>query len=86
MIVFFSTIVSVLYYLGCMQFIIRYIARFLSYVLGTSPLESLNAAGNIFIGQVCYTYSNPVYATHTNRGLGHTKTVHGHNGNVVIDY
>ncbi|XP_069110966.1 uncharacterized transporter HI_0519-like [Argopecten irradians] len=50
-IVFFSTAVSVLYYIGVMQFIIRYIARFMSWSMGTSPTESLNAAGNIFIGQ-----------------------------------
>ncbi|XP_060066328.1 solute carrier family 28 member 3-like [Ylistrum balloti] len=50
-IVFFSTSVYVLYYLGVMQFIIRNIARFLAYALGTSPTESLNAAGNIFLGQ-----------------------------------
>ena len=54
MIVFFSTAVSVLYYLGAMQFIIRNIARGLASVLGTSPAESLNAAGNIFLGQVRY--------------------------------
>lgn len=50
-IVFFSAIISVLYYLGVMQFIIRNLARFLAFCLGTSPTESLNAAGNIFIGQ-----------------------------------
>ncbi|XP_052806042.1 solute carrier family 28 member 3-like [Mya arenaria] len=48
---FFSAFVSMLYYAGVMQFIIRHIARFLSFCLDTSPTESLNAAGNIFIGQ-----------------------------------
>ena len=52
-IIFFSSAVSVLYYWGVMQFIIKYISRFLAWCLGTSPTESLNAAGNIFIGQVC---------------------------------
>nr|KAG5700919.1 hypothetical protein BaRGS_034204 [Batillaria attramentaria] len=51
-VVFFSTFVSMLYYLGFMQFIIRNVGRFLAFCLGTSPAESLNAAGNIFIGQV----------------------------------
>lgn len=51
-IVFFSSFISVLYYLGVMQFLIRNIARFMAAVMGTSPAESLNAAGNIFIGQV----------------------------------
>ncbi|XP_071158596.1 uncharacterized transporter HI_0519-like [Mytilus edulis] len=50
-IVFFSTAIAILYYLGVMQFIIKYIARGLAFALGTSPAESLNAAGNIFIGQ-----------------------------------
>lgn len=48
---FFSSFISVLYYLGVMQFLIRNIARFMAAVMGTSPAESLNAAGNIFIGQ-----------------------------------
>lgn len=50
-VVFFSTFVSMLYYLGFMQFIIRNVGRFLAFCLHTSPAESLNAAGNIFIGQ-----------------------------------
>ena len=50
-IIFFSTAIAILYYLGVMQFIIKYIARALAFALGTSPAESLNAAGNIFIGQ-----------------------------------
>ncbi|XP_061179507.1 solute carrier family 28 member 3-like [Saccostrea echinata] len=49
--VFFSSFVSVCYYLGIMQFIIRNLSRFISNVMGTSPAESLNAAGNIFVGQ-----------------------------------
>ncbi|KAK7110215.1 uncharacterized transporter HI_0519-like [Littorina saxatilis] len=50
-VVFFSTLVSMMYYVGFMQFIIRNLGRFLAFCLGTSPAESLNAAGNIFIGQ-----------------------------------
>lgn len=50
-VVFFSTFVSMLYYIGFMQFIIRNVGRFLAFCLDTSPAESLNAAGNIFIGQ-----------------------------------
>lgn len=50
-VVFFSTVVSVLYYLGVMQSVIKQLGRFLSWCLGTSPAESVNAAGNIFIGQ-----------------------------------
>lgn len=50
-IIFFSSVVAMLYYIGAMQVVIRYLARFLSFCLGTSPTESLSAAGNIFIGQ-----------------------------------
>ena len=54
-IVFFSTVVSVLYYLGWIQVVIRKIAFIMQYTMGTTAAESLNAAGNIFIGQVTYT-------------------------------
>ncbi|KAH9523620.1 hypothetical protein Btru_040466 [Bulinus truncatus] len=50
-VVFFSTFVSMLYYLGAMQAIIKLVGKFLSFCLGTSATESVNAAGNIFIGQ-----------------------------------
>ncbi|KAL5006943.1 hypothetical protein ScPMuIL_015749 [Solemya velum] len=50
-VIYFSTAISILYYIGVMQFIIRNIARFMAKLLGTSAAESLNAAGNIFIGQ-----------------------------------
>lgn len=51
-IVYFSSLISVLYYLGVMQSIIGVIGRFLAFCLDTSATESLNAAGNIFVGQV----------------------------------
>ena len=50
-IIFFSSLISVLYYLGIMQIIIRIIGGFLSKVLGTTQAESVNAAANIFVGQ-----------------------------------
>ncbi|XP_046568403.1 solute carrier family 28 member 3-like isoform X1 [Haliotis rubra] len=50
-IVYFSSLISVLYYLGAMQAIIRVLGRFLSFCLDTTATESLNAAGNIFAGQ-----------------------------------
>ncbi|XP_025093354.1 solute carrier family 28 member 3-like [Pomacea canaliculata] len=50
-IVYFSSLISVLYYLGVMQSIIGIIGRFLAFCLDTSATESLNAAGNIFVGQ-----------------------------------
>lgn len=50
-IVFFSALIGVLYHLGIMQKIINIIGGALSKLLGTSKVESLNAAGNIFVGQ-----------------------------------
>ena len=53
-VIFFSSFISILYYLGVMQAIVRIIGRFLGFCLGTTPAESLNAAGNIFVGMVSY--------------------------------
>ena len=51
MIVFFSSLMAVLYYTGVMQIIIKVIGGFLQKVLGTSKAESMSAAANIFVGQ-----------------------------------
>lgn len=50
-IIFFSALISILYYLGIMQFFIRIIGGGLSKLLGTSKAESISAAANIFVGQ-----------------------------------
>lgn len=50
-IIFFSSLISVLYYLGIMQFVIKIIGGVLSKILGTSKAESISAAANIFVGQ-----------------------------------
>lgn len=50
-IIFVSAVVSVLYYLGIMQFVIKIIGGGLSKVLGTSKLETISASANIFLGQ-----------------------------------
>ncbi|MBE2898476.1 NupC/NupG family nucleoside CNT transporter [Pasteurellaceae bacterium TAE3-ERU1] len=50
-IVFFASLISVLYYLGIMQVVIRLIGGFLQKVLKTSKTESMSAAANIFVGQ-----------------------------------
>ncbi|RYE03581.1 MAG: NupC/NupG family nucleoside CNT transporter [Sphingomonadales bacterium] len=50
-IIFFASLVSILYYLGVMQFIIRWIGGGIEKVVGTSKVESLCAAANIFVGQ-----------------------------------
>jgi concentrative nucleoside transporter, CNT family len=51
MIVFFSSLIAVLYHLGIMQQVIRVIGGGLRKLLGTSPAESMSAAANIFVGQ-----------------------------------
>ncbi|WP_408007488.1 NupC/NupG family nucleoside CNT transporter [Pseudalkalibacillus sp. A8] len=50
-IIFFSSLIAVLYYLGVMQWIIRLIGGAISALLGTSKAESLSATANIFVGQ-----------------------------------
>lgn len=50
-IVFFSSLIAVLYYLGIMQWIIRIIGGGLQKALGTSRTESMSATANIFVGQ-----------------------------------
>lgn len=50
-IIFISAVVSILYYLGIMQFVIRVIGGALSKLLGTSQLETISASANIFLGQ-----------------------------------
>lgn len=50
-IVFFSALMSVLYYLRIMQFFVWAIGGALKFVIGTRAIESMNAAANIFIGQ-----------------------------------
>lgn len=50
MIVFFAALVSVLYHIGVMGWLIRLIGGGLQKVLGTSKAESMSAAANIFVG------------------------------------
>ncbi len=50
-IVFFAALISILYYLGIMQLVIRWIGGGLEKVTGISKVESLCAASNIFVGQ-----------------------------------
>ncbi|MTD41114.1 NupC/NupG family nucleoside CNT transporter [Erwinia sp. CPCC 100877] len=50
-IVFFSSLIAVLYYLGIMQLVIRILGGALRKVLKTSRTESLSATANIFVGQ-----------------------------------
>lgn len=50
-VIFFSALISVLYYIGFMQLVIKIIGGGLSWLLGTSKTESMSAAANIFVGQ-----------------------------------
>ncbi len=51
MIVFFSALIAMLYYLRIMQVVIRIIGGGLQKLLGASRAESMSAAANIFVGQ-----------------------------------
>lgn len=50
-IIFFASLISVLYYLGVMQLIIRWVGGAIQLVTGITKVESLGAAANIFVGQ-----------------------------------
>jgi CNT family concentrative nucleoside transporter len=50
-IIFFSSLIAVLYYLGIMQWVIKIIGGSLQKLLKTSKPESLSATANIFVGQ-----------------------------------
>ncbi len=50
-VIFFSSLVAVLYHIGVMQLIIRTIGGGLRKLLGTSHTESLSAAANVFVSQ-----------------------------------
>jgi nucleoside permease NupC len=73
-VVFFYTVTSVLYYLGVMQVVVKRMGMFLAFCLGTTPAESLNAAGNIFVGMVyiigiakTYTLYSVIFLNHMYR-------------------
>jgi len=50
-IIFFSALTSLLFYLGIIQNIVKFLAIILSKLLKISGAESLSVAGNIFLGQ-----------------------------------
>ncbi|KAB1276965.1 Sodium/nucleoside cotransporter 1 [Camelus dromedarius] len=49
-ILFFGCVMSILYYLGLMQWIVQKIAWFLQITMGTTATETLAVTGNIFVG------------------------------------
>jgi len=50
-IIFFASLVAILYYLGVMQRVVRWVGGAIGWVTGISRVESLSAAANIFVGQ-----------------------------------
>jgi concentrative nucleoside transporter, CNT family len=50
-IIFFASLISILYYLGIMQLIVKWVGGGIQKVTGVSKVESLCAAANIFVGQ-----------------------------------
>ena len=50
-IVFFSSLIAVLYHSGVMERLVRWIGGFIQIALGSSKAESMAAATNIFLGQ-----------------------------------
>lgn len=50
-IIFFASLISVLYYLGIMQLIVKWVGGAIQLVTGITRVESLGAAANIFVGQ-----------------------------------
>ena len=50
-IIFFASLVSILYYLGIMQRIVRWVGGAIGWITGVGRVEALSAAANIFVGQ-----------------------------------
>ncbi len=50
-IIFFSSLMAILYYLGIMQVVVKFIARIMEKTLKTSGAETLSVSANIFVGQ-----------------------------------
>jgi concentrative nucleoside transporter, CNT family len=50
-IIFFASFIAILYHLGIMQRIVRWVGGAIGWVTGISRVESLGSAANIFVGQ-----------------------------------
>ncbi len=50
-IIFFAALMSVLYHLRIMEWVVRIVGGALHKIVGTGTIESMNAAANIFVGQ-----------------------------------
>ncbi len=50
-IIFFASLTSILYHYGILQWVVKYMARGMQKLMGTSGAESLSVISNIFVGQ-----------------------------------
>lgn len=50
-IIFFSALMSVLYHMRIMEWVVRILGGALHRIIGTGGVESMNAAANVFVGQ-----------------------------------
>jgi concentrative nucleoside transporter, CNT family len=50
-IIFFAALVAILYHLGIMQRVVRWVGGAIGWITGIGRVESLSAAANIFVGQ-----------------------------------
>lgn len=50
-IIFFSALMSVMYHLRIMEWVVKLVGGALHKIIGTGAIESMNAAANIFVGQ-----------------------------------
>jgi len=50
-IIFFSSLMAILYHFGLIQRLVRLFALLMEFTLGTSGAETLSAAANVFVGQ-----------------------------------
>ena len=68
--IFFSSLITVLYHLGVMQFLVKNTARIMQKTMGTSGSETLCISGNIFDGQTeAPLLVQPFVSTMTNSEL-----------------
>ena len=52
MIIFMNAVIAVGYHFGVVQAVISSFGRFLAFCLDTTPIESVNAAANVFLSMV----------------------------------
>ena len=49
--IFFSSLIAILYHFGIIQFIVKWVARAMQKTMRTSGSETLSVSANIFVGQ-----------------------------------